>query len=335
MSSNTGPRNGHTIHPRVSPLRITALIPAFNQERRVAAAVWSVLQQSYPVFEILVVDDGSTDHTGEVVHQIPDKRIRVLHQSNRGVSAARNLGIAAARGDWIAFLDADDQWMPRKLERQVNSLVSSPALGWCAGNSLLVTQKKGLSYVRPFSSSSWDCRPRVVPAVELLKQKLYPWQMPTVIVRKAILEGLGGFDESLHTAEDLDLYLRVARTNPKISYHPQPDTLVFESRASLSRQRCDALQMVRKHFTETGHGEIQRRDLIQFLALVALHESYQSIRRLAWNQAAGQLRQVQVLWRESGAVPCLSAMLRLPVLKLENLLQRRMIAANTHPTPCT
>ncbi len=327
MSTNSAPTNSHTVRNRVSPLRITALIPAFNQERRVAAAIWSALQQSYPVFEILVVDDGSTDHTGEVVHRIRDKRIRVLHQSNRGVAAARNLGIAAARGDWIAFLDADDQWMPRKLERQVNSLASDPALGWCAGNSLLVTHEKGLSYVRPFSHSGCDGRPRFAPAVELLKKHLYPWQMPTVVVRKAIVEGLGGFDESLRTAEDLDLYLRVARRNPQICYHPQPDTLVFECQASLSRQRCDALQMVRKHFAEKEHGGIQRQDLIQFLALVALHESYQSIRRLAWNQAAGQLRQVQALWGRKGAAPCLRAMLRLSVIKLENLLQRRKIAA--------
>lgn len=320
--------------PGVSPLRITALIPAFNQERRIAAAVWSALQQSYPILEILVVDDGSTDHTQEVVRQIPDKRIRVLHQSNRGVSAARNLGIAAARGDWIAFLDADDQWLPRKVERQMDSLTSAPALGWCAGNSLLVTQTRGLSYVRPFSSPGCDGRPRLVSAVELLKKDLYPWQMPTVMVRKTALEELGGFDESLRTAEDLDLYLRLARKYPQVCYHPQPDTLVFESRASLSRQRCDTLQLVRKHLTEKEQGEIQRRHLIQFLALVALHESYQSIRRHAWSQAADQLRQVQGLWRKEGAAPCLRAMLRLPVIKLANLLQRKMIAGKAHPGPC-
>lgn len=104
--------------------RISVIIPAFNRGHTLPRALDSVRAQTRAADEILIVDDGSTDNTAEVLTAFP--RVHCIRQENRGVSAARNTGIRAATGDWLAFLDSDDEWRPRKLELQVHALSSSP-----------------------------------------------------------------------------------------------------------------------------------------------------------------------------------------------------------------
>lgn len=108
---------------------VSVIIPAFNVATIIERTIQSVLEQTYKNFEILVIDDGSTDRTGEVIDKLAaeDKRIRLLQQENQGVAAARNLGIKYARGDYIAPLDADDYWFPEKLEKQVAAMSESPS----------------------------------------------------------------------------------------------------------------------------------------------------------------------------------------------------------------
>src|ERR1035438_5349058 len=104
---------------------VSVVVPTFNRSRQVQSALKSVLAQTYPEFEVIVVDDGSTDGTAEALQQFISQRggngkpIRYFFQSNQGQSAARNKGIAEARGEWIAFLDSDDVWLPEKLEWQM------------------------------------------------------------------------------------------------------------------------------------------------------------------------------------------------------------------------
>src|SRR5829696_4721541 len=105
---------------------ISAIVPAYNAERFIADAVRSVLGQSIPVIECVVVDDGSGDRTAEVAETFGPPVV-VVRQENRGVSGARNRGVTASRGQLLAFLDADDSWHPTRLERQLNALASSPA----------------------------------------------------------------------------------------------------------------------------------------------------------------------------------------------------------------
>ncbi|MBD3561856.1 glycosyltransferase family 2 protein, partial [Planktothrix sp. FACHB-1355] len=111
-------------HPKVS-----VVIPAYNAMRYLPATLDSVFNQTYTDLEILIIDDGSKDETVEWVAQITDPRVQLISQQNKGVSEARNAGIANARGEYIALLDADDLWEPTKLEKQVRCLEDNPAVG--------------------------------------------------------------------------------------------------------------------------------------------------------------------------------------------------------------
>ena len=101
--------------------QVSVVIPTFNRASRLLEAIRSVQEQTVEDWELVIVDDGSTDSTEEAVRAIPDRRIRYLPVSHRGVSAARNFGIARSVGPWICFLDSDDRWTPRKLERQLET----------------------------------------------------------------------------------------------------------------------------------------------------------------------------------------------------------------------
>jgi glycosyltransferase involved in cell wall biosynthesis len=111
---------------------ISVIIPVYNGERYLAAAVESVIRQSHAPLEILIIDDGSTDGTGQLVHGFAGP-IRYVYQENQGPAAARNLGVTLARGELIAFLDADDLWLPEKLERQAALLFTNPAIDMVFG----------------------------------------------------------------------------------------------------------------------------------------------------------------------------------------------------------
>ncbi len=114
-------------------IRVSAVIPAYNASVCIGRAIESVLGQTLGVYEIIVVDDGSSDKTSEVVEQFGDKVI-LIRQENAGVSVARNTGIEAATGDWIAFLGADDEWLAEKNARQTEIIKRNPDLRWCAAN---------------------------------------------------------------------------------------------------------------------------------------------------------------------------------------------------------
>jgi glycosyltransferase involved in cell wall biosynthesis len=114
-------------------MKISAVIPAYNCEAHIARAIDSVLNQTHPADEIIIVDDGSSDDTVQAVRSYGDK-VTLIQQENAGASAARNTGIEAATGNWIAFLDADDEWLPDMLQRQTDILTQHPHLVWTTGN---------------------------------------------------------------------------------------------------------------------------------------------------------------------------------------------------------
>ncbi|MBK8993570.1 MAG: glycosyltransferase family 2 protein, partial [Gammaproteobacteria bacterium] len=117
---------------------VSVVIPAYNAAAFIERAVDSVLTQSYRSREVLVVNDGSTDRTGEVLARY-GSAIRVIDQPNGGLSSARNRGIREARGEFVALLDADDRWLPEKLERQVQAMVADPGIGFCSTRALVET----------------------------------------------------------------------------------------------------------------------------------------------------------------------------------------------------
>ena len=181
---------------------ISAIIPSYNYAHFLREAIDSALGQTYPPLEVIVVDDGSTDATPEVLASYGD-RIRVIRQQNGGVAMARNAGIAAARGEIVAFLDADDAWHPRKLELQIARFDADPSLGLvhCGvemfGNTIEVFRE----------GKEGDI------AADLLRLEPHTIAMTgsNIVVPKRIAEELGGFDASVTPSEDWDFCYRVAR----------------------------------------------------------------------------------------------------------------------------
>jgi len=204
--------------------KCSVVIPAYNAAGFVRRTIDSVLAQTFKDHEIIVIDDGSTDNTAETVKSYGD-RIRYIYQDNAGGGAGRNTGIAAAQYDWIALLDHDDEWLPEKLQTQMDLLEKNPDLRWC-----------GTNY-----SKAFEDRRAVVTSVEVLRKALgdrdyfesflttslkmrFSLAPSTVVTHKEIFEKVGGF-ERIHHA-DYDMWLRIAYRYPKLGFVPQSLTLM-------------------------------------------------------------------------------------------------------------
>jgi len=180
---------------------ISVIIPAYNSAKTISESIDSVLKQAYDNTEILVIDDGSTDNTEEVIASYGN-RIIYVKQANSGPSAARNRGINESFGDLIAFLDADDVWVPNKLSKQVQRFIDNPDLGLCGAacnncnSDLDVIELHDVCPTDP--QRIWR---------ELLVQNLFA--TPTVVVRRECFQKAGYFNESIGFAEDWDMWLRI------------------------------------------------------------------------------------------------------------------------------
>ena len=185
------------------PPRVTVLIPVYNRERYVGTAIESILAQRYTDFELLVIDDGSTDGSLDAVHSYRDKRIRVAHHPrNRGIAATRNEGLALARGEYVALLDSDDYAMPHRLEWQVDYLDRH---GTCAAVSGWVI------WVDAANRYLGIDKARALKPEELSAERLFrcPLRTPATMARTAILAAYR-FREQFETSEDYDLWSRIA-----------------------------------------------------------------------------------------------------------------------------
>jgi len=182
---------------------ISVVMPTHNSAQFVADAVRSVLAQTYSPVELIVVDDGSTDETLKVLEPFRT-RIKCVRQPNRGPSAARNRGIRESRGELIAFLDSDDQWLPEKLARQWEIMQANPRVGLVHTGNLVLQQGSG-KICEPLR----DCGK---PSGDLSKSIFLanPIVTSTVLVRRACLDHDHCFDENLRTCEDYDLWIRLA-----------------------------------------------------------------------------------------------------------------------------
>ncbi len=192
-------------------LPISVIIPTFNSVKFIGQAVQSVLNQTYREFEVIVIDDGSTDATKDILREF-NGHIRYYYQENRGPSAARNAGIEIARGDYICFLDADDTWMPNKLEVQLTFMAQHDDIGLVFSDLEEGDPDKGLHRSilakRLFRSDIVS----QIPIQDAFKKLLIENFIPTSIVmaRKECFVKAGLFDESLRVAEDRDMWLRIA-----------------------------------------------------------------------------------------------------------------------------
>jgi GT2 family glycosyltransferase len=191
---------------------VTVIIPLYNKAGSISRAVDSVLAQTMASFELLVVDDGSSDGGAELISAVADPRLRVIRQPNAGVSAARNRGVAEARSDLVAFLDADDTWEPRFLEATLAARSRYPeAVAWFsdyfeAGPSRTVPTIGAWGKVRVIRDyPDWFVRHR--------GNGLFS---SSSLVRKDALEACGGFPEGVRNGEDTDTWFRLAWQGPVV-----------------------------------------------------------------------------------------------------------------------
>lgn len=179
---------------------VSVIIPTYNRAHIVTEAIESVLAQTYQSYEIIVVDDGSTDNTAEVLKKYGNK-IKYYYQDNKGVSAARNRGIREANGDFIAFLDSDDLWKSDKIEKQVIVFQENQDLGLVYSYAEFLTVSTGKIQIKPRVICS-----NLRDLVE--KDAILP--TPTVMIRKKCLADIGLFAETIPGIEDFDLWFRIA-----------------------------------------------------------------------------------------------------------------------------
>jgi len=191
---------------------VSAVVPTYNRVQYVGEAIESILAQSRPLDEIIVVDDGSTDATLESLKKY-GPALRCIRQQNRGPSAARNRGIREARGDYVAFLDSDDVWTPRKIEIQLDFFTRYPDIEFVFGNMVNFSQGTGCETAEIREAAVEEYLVAHPAALErffemLIVQNCVP--TPTVMARRTSLKRVGDFDESRSVAEDLDYWLRAA-----------------------------------------------------------------------------------------------------------------------------
>lgn len=187
--------------------RLSVVIPAYNAVATIRSAVVSTLNQTQPVLEVIVVDDGSTDATAEVVGAIADPRVRLVSRANGGPSAARNAGIAAARGDWIAFLDSDDLWLPSYVRTATAALVAAPHPGFAYTDAYVFDAGRGQVKRGSAMDAVEPPPPDRASFLAALLRRNFVFTAATVPA--AVLAAVGGYDESLRLSEEYDLWLRI------------------------------------------------------------------------------------------------------------------------------
>jgi len=188
---------------------VSVIIPTYNRAHTIIRAIESILKQTYQDFEIIVVDDGSTDSTNKVIYSFKDARIRYTrHEHNKGEAAARNTGIKRAKGKFIAFQDSDDESLPHRLEKEVEVLDSHPQISIVYGNMIRVFE------------DGYECS-MSVPDIGYSNTKAYNAFISfkaenigigTCMIRKSCFKNMGYFDINLHRFEELDFFIRASRS---------------------------------------------------------------------------------------------------------------------------
>jgi GT2 family glycosyltransferase len=193
---------------------VSVVIPTYNRARFLDAAVASVRAQTYPCMEIVIVDDGSTDNTADVVARLGNG-VRYIRQANAGPAAARNRGIREAAGDLVAFLDTDDRWLPQKTALQVAVLQREPTVALVSADMAIEDETGTVQVASNFQHrglndtfAALDGRPIPHAPRQLLTINFV--NTSTVLARRSVLIALEGFDERLRYGEDLELWLRIA-----------------------------------------------------------------------------------------------------------------------------
>ena len=183
---------------------VSIVVPAHNAGRTLAQTLASVIAQTVVDYEVIVVDDGSTDDTAQVAGQAQDSRVTVVSTANGGVARARNHGIARATGSFVAFLDADDLWRPTKLADQLQRLAADPGAGVCVTAATRIDDRSREIGLMGLEDTRDTC-------TALLLRSMVAGCISSGLVRRSLLEAVGGFDPAFSQCADWDLWLRLSR----------------------------------------------------------------------------------------------------------------------------
>jgi glycosyltransferase involved in cell wall biosynthesis len=265
-----------------SKLSVSVVIPAYRAAATICRAIDSVLAQTCPPSEILVIDDESPDDLASVLAGYGD-RVRLIRQSNGGAAAARNRGIQMAHSDVVAFLDADDCWLPEKLEQCVRVLEECPDVGLVASRYIL-QDADGEAVRTAGPEVSWCNRPQRASGAALL-DFARNISTPTVVVRRHLLVE-NQFDVTLATAEDRDLWLRLLSTttawfvdSPLCIVHLRPDSL---SHANIGLDCGCMLRVIDRYREVLGTAAARReQSYVHYKWAVGLSGGWPAIRQLA------------------------------------------------------
>jgi glycosyltransferase involved in cell wall biosynthesis len=270
-------------------MRASVIIPVFNGAATIAAAIQSALGQSFAGdLEVIVVNDGSTDDTPRILESLVS-RIRLVNQQNRGLAAARNAGAAIARGDYLAFLDADDTWQPTKLVRVIEPLEHDLAPVLCYSDVAPVDEKcasAGPSPVTPVLA-----RP---PTMEDLLHQWWPILPSAVVMRRTTFEACGGFFEGYQRAyEDVDLWLRAREYGPFV-YIAEPLVIYRTTPVATRMERYEADYAIFRRRIQSQYG---RRALALLRTTRDAHVSTLGYRGLLAIQSGDRAAARRFFWR--------------------------------------
>jgi len=291
----------------VEPLRVSVIVPLFNKRELIRTTLDSAIAQSRPADEILVIDDGSTDGSGDLVRHLPG--IRYERQANAGPAAARNRGIALAGGDVIAFLDADDRWTPDKLERQLAFMESHPDVAWCASNHRSVRPGVAPRVAHPDAGEDWTVHADWFVAHAERDRML----TSGVLVRRAALLSSGGFDESIAFGQDGELWTRIALEHPAYGFCGTPLFDYLDVDGSVSkpgRRRFECRRaVVRLHLersrrlSHAGYRRYARRKCQSVIRSALSHGEADIARTLAVDLARSGLSRASLFYLALATLP--------------------------------
>lgn len=259
--------------------KVSVIIPTYNRENLIERSIRSVLNQTYKNLEVIVVDDGSTDHTREIVESIKDQRIIYHKQENGGAAKARNTGVSLATADYIAFHDSDDVWREDKLIKQMSFLKQNPEYGMVYSN-FFFHRLDGSGYsipkdVKPIGELSGD-----IFFTVLINNTV---GAPTMVMKKELFEEIGGFDTTLKCLEDWDFTIRFAE-NYYVGYLDEDLMDAYQQIDGVSANgkeyfsiRCDMICRYKDILWKNGLFDLAIGDLFQ---LANRHNCLEMVKQL-------------------------------------------------------
>jgi glycosyltransferase involved in cell wall biosynthesis len=270
---------------------VSVVVPACNVEATISETIESIRNQTWRDFELIVIDDGSTDGTVRCLQTVHDRRLRVLSYPNGGLATARNRGIAASRGEFVTFIDGDDLWTPDKLERQVEVLRRQPEAALAYSWTVFIDRHGEFLFAKEPMYFEGD-------AYAELRRGFFVASGSNVLVRKRCIDAAGNFDAALPAAHDWDFCLRIAERWP-IAVVPRYQILyrIWEGAMSANAERCEqaCLTICDRAFIRTPNVSTRQRNeslsnVKQYVAFLYLTRTAGDVRKKVGQKLAECIR---------------------------------------------